>query len=571
MSSELSNLRNQAKLLQKEKESCQSRIAALEFDITNLMKQRQFSPVEISDYFTNQQQIADLQDRVKRAEAESMELRSMLASQSSSLLSTMNVDNSACQSIIESNNKYTMEITQKMAEKQKLLSETLLENASLKKSISLSEAENAKLTSELHALKWQIENSTSQTEVNSSKNSKSPQKSEVREFTEITEGISKNEEAEILKKDAIIQELQTKLVEKDKQLDVANQAITKLQTTIVTPKENIFSPNSLKSFNSFNISEYSQEIEQHREELKRAKIEIKRLTKKNEESDAKISYYEKRLKEVQQENLIRMQSMSQMSDEVPPIYHNDRAKSISFTNADFANADERLKNEIRNVKAICASLRDQNESLKEENTHLRVKANDYKEAFEKEHAKNMRPSALRDEVFRLRDEIKNIKIDSKTKFKLTPNRQNPHNQIYCSSMKKNYEIQIKQALIRYASDLSLKFDFFQTKMQTALDKLEIKFERFETYWNQILLFHKRSFHQYSLGNQNRITQEEFINALKREIKTIKALSYDYAQSQNIPKERIPPPFKLIGDKNALKHFILNESSDHEKSHSHKHH
>lgn len=580
MSSELSNLRNQAKLLQKEKESCQTRIAALEVDITNLMKQKQFSPVEISDYFSNQQQIADLQERLKRAEVESMELRSMLASQSTSLLSSINIDNSACQSIIESNNKFTMDITQKMTEKQKLLSDTLLENASLKKSISITEAENAKLTSEVHALKWQIENSSQSIDHISPKLSsdspKSFKKSEISEHTEIIENMNKTKDEEILKKDSIIKEIQSKLYEKDKQLDLANQTIAKLQTTIVNQREIVLSPQCPPNFNSFNISDYSLEIEQHKEELARARQEIKRLTRKNEESDEKIALYEKKLKEMQQENMIRIQSLSQESEIAHPIYRTDHAKSTSFSNIEITTNDERLKSEIRNIKALCASLRDQNESLKEENTHLRVKANDYKEAFEKEHEKNMRPNALRDEVFRLRDELKTIKVDSKSPYNFLRNHHHDQrnvckttefNRICDSCMKRSSNQHIKKLLLRYVSDLSLKFDFFQTKMQTELDKLEIKFERFETYWNQVLILSKPSNKRYN-PTTNRFSQEEFINALKKEYNTIKALCLDYADTQNIPREKIPPPSKLIGDKSVLRHFIFNSNT---VSRKHKHH
>ncbi|OHT06493.1 hypothetical protein TRFO_25443 [Tritrichomonas foetus] len=572
---ELANLRNQTKRLQHEKELAQSRIASLESDIANLMKKKRFSSDEISDYFSNQRHITELQEKLQRAEAESMELRSTLASQSNMLLSTIGTENPSYQSIIEANNKYAIEMTQKAAKKQKLLSDTMFENASLKKSISITEAENAKLTAELQDVKWKLENSLSSSYSNKSQSDKN------------------------------VQELQKIIHAKDKQLKEAQTTITELQNSIRntqnSQRSSILNISNLGHSNDF--TEFSREIEKHKEELRRAQMEIQRLTEKNKESDAKILAYEKTMKERELEHRKLLEesarhSLINQNNCLPENLNRfsrstiseSTEKSFTYSNVDLNISEEQMRDDLRNTKAICVSLRDENKTLRLEIDHLRMMASEYKEAFEKEKEKNMRPNALRDEVFKLRDELKTLKnskfsspykffknynnssineinndINNGNQFGRTPNRNRQF-----KSFDGNSNKFIKNMILRYASDMQLKFDFFQTKIQTELDKLELKFERFETCWNQFDSRQKRHNKRYFLLQKN--TAEEFVKILKREARIIKDISIAYAEAHNIPKSQIPHPAEIMGDSTVLQNFVLNTpspSSHRKRSHQHR--
>lgn len=522
MEPEFAKLKNKTKILQKEKDQCQSRIASLETDIRNLMKKKNFTDDEIVDYFSNQKQIKSLQEKLYRAESESMELRKSLAQQSSTYMSSINGDISACQSFIESNNKFTMDITKKVSEKQKLLSDALYENASLKKAISITEAENAKLTAELQEVKWKLSNSIP---ADSNENS--------------TSSKFKSQD------DMTIEALENKLVEKEQQLQEATNTISKLKSSI---------SNDL----SVRQKEFSREIEEHKEELKKARQEIKRLTTKNKESDSKIASYEQKLQETQQELIAKMQTLSQ-------IQNDENQDLFSFSNSESKDGNDRLLSELRNMKALCVSLRDQNKSLKEENLHLKMKTNELKLAYEKEREKNIKPAALRDEVIRLRAELNAVKPNSKYHKHHIPSNNFSHSISHSIDSSYDYNSQIgsvpltplmRKMIQRYQYDLTLKFNFFQTKIQTELDKLEIVFERFETAWNHLNLISQTPNALAPLPKKN--TPEEFVEFLRREVRNIKGMSLAYAESHKIPTERIPKPCELISNPKILKKFVVNK-------------
>ena len=539
--SELARLQSKMRKLQHENEACKLRISSLESDLSNLMKKNQFSASDINDYFTNHRQIAELQEKLQRAEAESNELRSTLASQNSNLLSTLGSENPSFQSIIDANNRYTLEMTQKAAKRQKQLSDTMFENATLKKSISLAEAENAKLTAELQDVKWKLENSNT-----SSSNS------------------NKNES------EKIIQNLQRALAEKDRKLKEAKETIQELETSIkVSQKSSFLSISNLNRTNE--ISEFSREIEKHKEELLRAQQEIKRLTDLNKASDAKIAAYEKEMRSRQKDHRKLLNESMKLQASMMSQLDGSENNSFSYSSTEINTNESNLRNELRNAKAICASLRDENDSLKEELNHLRIKANDYKEAYEKEHEKNQRPNALREEVIKLRDELKTLKSNKKSKEYLrrspspkenySPKSRSPYKTQYDFPIspnrqsKNNIDYIFKKLILQYSTDLALKFEFFQTKIGTELDKLELKFERFETFWKHALATQKRKLQMNYPVIPN--TAEEFVNILRRESRIIKTISINYAKSHNIPKSHIPHPADLIGDSDALRSFVFN--------------
>ena len=251
------------------------RLANLENDISKLLKDRGLSPKQITEYFQKKEEINSLQEALSKSQEESQQLRSLVLNQSiqSDIISSEAHNRS---------NQMALDISQKYAEQQHIISSILLENAELKRTIALTEAENANLTVENCQLKARIEN------FQSSGNSSSQYIIKELEFKELTHNNS-NEQIlheienhnfsgndliydsnEIEKKKKIIEEQATVISQLKKEL---NSALLQIQSSTNNSKV------SNKSSDSINNQDYKTHLSQISNENSKLKKKIEKQKK----------------------------------------------------------------------------------------------------------------------------------------------------------------------------------------------------------------------------------------------------------------------------------------------------
>lgn len=463
---------NQADIhqLKIENQTYQRRIAELENDLSRILKEKSLSSQDITEILSYSRSMYELEKQITQVQSESFELRAILAAHSGE---NTTIDASFDSVLSMGNNQYLVDLSKKYAEMQTEISSTKLENAQLKRSISEKEAENAQLTIEIHMLKKQITDSTGEESINRNAN-----------YT--------------------IQKLQ-------RQIDQLNSELSKYRKSSSNQKQ--------------------KEIEQHEEELERAQKKIRILTKKNEKSDEKIASYVKELEKFKEENkalheenkrnTTLLQSIENQSDDDDT---QKRALMITQTN--------RLKGEIKELKALCTSIQDQNTSMRQEISHLRSKSTELSKSLQKEKMKNASPSKTFRQISNMKYEINHLKN--------------------MTALSQRDMIFIEKHIKHHVMNMILKFDFFFSNINGQIDRLGFQCEKFRTGWNQMKLRQVRR-NQFFDIQMN--TRSQFIDRLKREKRLINEYSHDYAKAHSYPIKKVPHPGMLIGSPTILNDFL----------------
>lgn len=441
------------------------------------------------------------------------------------------------------------DMSQKISDIQRQLSAALLENAKLKKSISYVEAENANLIAENHELKWKVES---------------------------------------LSKDSDI------LSEKDSELDSLKDQLKKAKSEASQISQMLKENSIFKQ----EVASYHQKLSKHKEELKRAKQEIERLTAKNNESDFQIAQMEKSLNRNKEETLkLYRQNQKLMADferrqinqlKIGAIPDQSNSSSISSNSNsvneyesinkqfDYSDCQRKLYHDLNEIKAFCTSLRDENFSLKNEVRHLREKLRVARSFYLRDINMNQRQNSYDyDEDNMPKQEnvrsinrnyhIKNYnnqksEINNSDKNNFTQNNNNSNQQTNQSRPKEFILDEVSKSIIsRQMSNFLIKIELLNSKVMTKLDHLFLKWNTFETSLRQACSYRHEKIQFRSLTSNN--SNEQFLSSLNREIRIIDTLTRCFAKSHNIPSHAIPNPRQLIGDSEALSHFL-----DHKEHH-----
>ncbi|OHS99505.1 hypothetical protein TRFO_34046 [Tritrichomonas foetus] len=587
MNHEISDLQNEVRRLNQHNNSLQAKVTTLESDILSLMKTKSFTPKEIKKYFHHRKYIDVLEDKLQQSQHEinQMKLKASQNTQSSSSIlsnfSNLEMEESSAtvHSIIEVNN----DMSQKINDIKKQLNQSLFENAELKRNISTVEAENAKLSSENYQLNWKLESSK---ENNKSSNNSS------------------------------VEELQQQLTVKKAQLDNANYKIQSMKEELKQAKKEASKIHSMMNENSLIKQEmlnYSQKYAKHKEELRKAKLEIERLTLKNNESDEQIILMEKSLQRRQRENnhlvsknrammeeferndFHNSQNSNQHSNNFSHHYSSNSShdshvsshlsspkltRDISFGESfdtEIHKREKQLLKDFNDLKAFCTSLRDENASLKAENIHLKEQIKEMN-AFHQQNGQRyhqqppqnnqqwVNPIVTKNGSVWYDRVNQNYQLSSSnpqkngTTFNLyyTKNINTPEKKPPTIALPEA----VKFVITRYTNNFILKMSFFETKLISGLDHLNLNLQRFSTTFKQACLFQQELYKFRAMCNDD--SSEQFLMNLNREIRIIDTLSKSYAKKNNIPVQYVPKPSQLLSDPQVLKEFVHQKYRKHHK-------
>ena len=517
-----------------------------------------------------QAEIDELQTRLLAAEAENMKLRSLSGSY---LLET--------NSFGELNSQHAIDVTRKAVEQQKTLSATQLENARLKKSIALTEAENAKLTIEIHTLRSKLQDMDSVSESN----------------TSLTGSVD---------------DLTSKLMKKTAKLESANEMINtlkyELQRAQLEAEKAKLMIGEHKRIEDEN-RRIADKIEKHKEELRQARLEIKRLTEKNEKSDEAIAKFEKSLRERERENqkLVeecksRENSCSQQEDELSDLKdeRNSLIKRAEIAEKalkelelekkkieDETRAAVKMLEEYKSKESSFIRQEEEISNLKEENIALKQRA----EMAENEnkridgHNKEMTKILNEKENSRseIEDEIRRIQEDNERLRQRLQKRPEGKAEVHflrerCAELEaENDEMRgqlevleskssegssrlieiedmpktTRQYLMMLERHMELKLSMWGSKFNAQLNMMDIQVSRLKTAWREMCLLSKR---KYPIRDPMPDTYD-FISHVERGVRLIDAASHTYAESHGYPARKVPPPDVLLSQPGALVKFV----------------
>lgn len=432
-------------------------------------------------------------------------------------------DSSRYQSFIDLNS----DMSTKLSKMQKQLRTLQKENAELKKSISIVEAENAKLITENQELKWKVDSLSSDSSIK-------------------------------------LQEKDSMIMERDSQLDIMKNELKKAKTDAEQVSQ-MMKENSLYKQEVIN---FHQQLSKHKEELKRAKKEIKRLSEKNNQSDDQIAEMEQLLK-INKNNLLLHQQNQEMIENYQKKLHQKRGEvennSMSLLSGsyissndqnssnqiEYLNCQKKLIRDLRELKAFCISLRDENKSLHHENQYLKEKLRN------RSPKRSSSPANVSNKQYQQhRSPSPKHIIYPQNRFTNDDNSYSPNKHIQQNrrTPPMSYTNDVVKAIVsRCMNTFLLKMELLNTKILTSIDHLSLVINHFQGTYKQNLAYQKSLSNLRTLNDIN--SSEQFLANLRREIRIIQSLSQCYAKSHNIPKSNIPKPDQLIGNHIALLNFL----------------
>jgi chromosome segregation ATPase len=223
----MEDLRRESDRIKRENEACKARIAELEADLSQLLKERRTSLTDSNVTWTG-----------SPADGKSRSIPSDLASPNAH----GSLDDSNCSRYSGINSRHAIDVSARAAEQQRVLSATQLENAKLKQSIAEREAANAELTIELHAVKSTLQ--------------------ELQAIPSAT---------------GILEDLQNQLSERDDELEKARRHIQELKSELRRTKTDA-------------QAQEESRREEHRKELQKFRASYDDLAQENESLKAELEH-----------------------------------------------------------------------------------------------------------------------------------------------------------------------------------------------------------------------------------------------------------------------------------------
>lgn len=228
----MEDLRRESHRIKRENEACKARIAELEADLSQLLKERASSLTESNVAWTGSPA-----DGKSRGDFASPNARGSL-------------DDSESNRHSGANSRHAIDLSARAADQQRVLSSTQLENAKLKKSIAEREAANAELTIELHAAKSALQ--------------------ELQAIPSLS---------------GIVEELRSRLSERDDELQKAKRHVHELKSELRQTKSDAQSNEELRR-------------EEHMKELQKFKGLRDDLAQENESLKAELAHLHVRCEEL---------------------------------------------------------------------------------------------------------------------------------------------------------------------------------------------------------------------------------------------------------------------------------
>ena len=506
-----------------------------------------------------QAEIDDLQRRLLDAETENLRLKSLSGS---SFIEAS--------SLLEVNSQHAIDVTKRAAEQQKTLSATQLENARLKRSIAQTEAENAKLTVEIHNLKWRLQDMDGVSESNST----------------LTNSVD---------------ELTGKLIQKTAKLESANQTITNLRSELKRAQLEADKA-KLMIGEHMRIEQENrtilQKIAKHKTELQRARMEIQRLTEKNEKSDEAIAQFEQSLRHREFENQrladeckLKESSFIQQEDELSDLKDErdslvKRVQAAEKALKELEIEKSKIENEahasvkmLNEYKASFNEQEDELSELREANRRLQERAEKAELELQTRTQQTIDgaaipPSAIADEIRRIEKDNQRLRArlqntpfcEDDTDVQLLLERcqalelENDELKAELANRQASPIIEIenipktaRQYLLMLERHIELKVEMWGSKFHAQLNLLDIQVSRLRTAWKEMCLLTKR---KYPIQDPTPDTLD-FVSHVERGVRSIDAISHAYAASHGYPQRRVPPVDVLLSQPGALLKFVDN--------------
>jgi hypothetical protein len=187
--------------------------------------------------------------------------------------------------------------------------------------------------------------------------------------------------------------------------------------------------------------------------------------------------------------------------------------------------------------------------LKAEIEYLRLKNHELNDNLAKERERSQTSQIEEKELDRLRREMIQLKIAAKP-APILPKRNAM--EVLAAS--------IRDSVQRRAANFVLKIHFFESKITTELDAIDVRMGKLRTAYYQVQILQNRR----SPGHGRNPDSEDFLAHLGRSVRSIEALSHAYARAFDFPMGEIPPATDLIANHRVLKRFIRRvESGAHE--------